>query len=56
LRDRRLEVAGWCVIRVTWRQLHDAPRELEADLRRLLGLSPRRVRRSRRTRAASTRG
>ena len=39
-RDRRLEAAGWRVIRVTWRQLHDTPDELEADLRRLLGLSP----------------
>ncbi len=55
-RDRRLEAAGWRVIRVTWRQLHDTPDELEADLRRLLGLSPRRTRRSRRTRAASTPG
>jgi very-short-patch-repair endonuclease len=56
VRDRRLEVAGWSVIRVTWRQLHDTPAELEADLRKLLGLSPRRIRRSRRTRAASTPG
>jgi very-short-patch-repair endonuclease len=56
VRDRRLEAAGWRVIRVTWRQLHDTPGELEADLRRLLGLSPRRTRRSRRTRAASTQG
>jgi hypothetical protein len=55
-RDRRLEAAGWRVVRITWRQLHDSPEELEADLRRLLGLSPRRVRRSRRTRAASRRG
>ena len=42
-RDRRLEAAGWRVIRVTWRQLHDTPDELEADLRRLLGLSPERA-------------
>jgi len=55
-RDRRLEAAGWRVVRVTWRQLHDTPAALEADLRRLLGLSPRRTRRSRRTRAASTPG
>lgn len=55
-RDRRLEAAGWRVIRITWRQLHDTPDELEADLRRLLGLNPRRTRRSRRTRAASTPG
>jgi very-short-patch-repair endonuclease len=53
-RDRRLEAAGWRVVRVTWRQLHDTPAELEADLRVLLGVSPRRGRRSRRTRAAST--
>jgi Protein of unknown function (DUF559) len=39
-RDRRLEAAGWPVVRVTWRQLHDTPAELEADLRRLLRLSP----------------
>ena len=49
-RDRRLEAAGWRVIRVTWRQLHDTPAEVEADLRRLLGLRPRRPRRSRPTR------
>jgi hypothetical protein len=55
-RDRRLEAAGWRVVRVTWRQLHDTPAELEVDLRLLLGLSPRGRRRSRRTRAASTRG
>ena len=55
-RDRRLEVAGWCVVRVTWRQLTERPEALEADLRRLLGLSPRRTRRSRRTRAPSTPG
>lgn len=34
-RDRRLQVAGWRTIRVTWRQL-DAPTALLADLRRLL--------------------
>ena len=39
-RDRRLEAAGWRVVRVTWRQLHDTPDELEADLRRLIGLGP----------------
>lgn len=55
-RDRRLEAAGWRVVRITWRQLHETPAEVEADLRRLLGLSPRRARRSRRTRAASRRG
>lgn len=34
-RDRRLQAAGWRVIRVTWRQLDD-PNPLLADLRRLL--------------------
>lgn len=34
-RDRRLQVAGWRVIRVTWRQLDD-PDALLADLRNLL--------------------
>ena len=38
-RDRLLRVAGWTVIRVTWRQLHERPRELEADLHALLGAS-----------------
>jgi hypothetical protein len=40
-RDRRLEAAGWRVIRITWRQLHDSPTEVEADLGRLLGLQAR---------------
>jgi very-short-patch-repair endonuclease len=35
-RDRRLEAAGWHVIRVTWRQLCEEPHLIEADLRRLL--------------------
>jgi very-short-patch-repair endonuclease len=35
-RDRKLEAAGWRVIRITWRQLHDTPAEVEADLRRLM--------------------
>jgi very-short-patch-repair endonuclease len=34
-RDRRLEAMGWHVIRITWRQLHDEPEAVEADLRRL---------------------
>jgi hypothetical protein len=34
-RDRRLQVAGWRVIRVTWRQL-DEPTTLIADLQHLL--------------------
>jgi very-short-patch-repair endonuclease len=39
-RDRRLEAAGWHVIRVTWRQLHEEPQLVEADLRRLLTREP----------------
>ena len=35
-RDRLLAVAGWTVVRVTWRQLHRHPRGLAADLRALL--------------------
>lgn len=36
LRDRRLQAAGWRVIRVTWRQLHDRPAALLRDLSALL--------------------
>jgi very-short-patch-repair endonuclease len=36
VRDRALTAAGWHVIRVTWRQLHEEPEHLEADLRLLL--------------------
>ena len=35
-RDRRLEAAGWRVIRITWRQLETESELVEADLRRLL--------------------
>lgn len=35
-RDRALQAAGFRVLRVTWRQLHDAPARLAADLARLL--------------------
>ena len=35
-RDRRLEAAGWRVIRITWRQLEQEEDLVEADLRRLL--------------------
>lgn len=38
-RDRRLQVARWRVIRVTWRQLDD-PTALIADLQRLLEVEP----------------
>ena len=39
-RDRRLEAAGWRVVRVTWRQLTITPAELAADLHRLLTTVP----------------
>jgi len=35
-RDRMLQAAGWRVVRVTWRQLHDQPARIAADLRALL--------------------
>ena len=38
-RDRVLAVAGWCVIRVTWRQLATSPEALRADLHRLFARS-----------------
>jgi len=37
-RDRALHVAGWRVIRITWRQLRDEPDQLAHDLRALLGV------------------
>lgn len=41
-RDRRLLLAGWDVIHVTWAQLHDRREAaaLERDLRRALGCDP----------------
>jgi hypothetical protein len=35
-RDRRLNAAGWRVVRVTWRQLRDEPEVLATDLRAVL--------------------
>jgi very-short-patch-repair endonuclease len=35
-RDRTLRAEGWQVVRVTWRQLHESPEALAADLRRIL--------------------
>jgi very-short-patch-repair endonuclease len=35
-RDRALHADGWRVIRVTWRQLHEDPEALAADLRKML--------------------
>lgn len=40
-RDRRLQACGWRVIRITWRQLHDEPQRLAAELAALLGLPTR---------------
>ena len=39
-RDRALTAAGWRVIRITWRALHEAPATLAADLRAILGFDP----------------
>ncbi|HEX7244046.1 MAG TPA: DUF559 domain-containing protein [Solirubrobacterales bacterium] len=39
-RDRIFSANGWRVVRVTWRQLTDAPEAIVRDLRRVLGLSP----------------
>ena len=35
-RDRALNAAGWRVVRITWRQLSEVPRELAADIGVLL--------------------
>lgn len=35
-RDRALQAAGWPVIRITWRQLHEEPAAVARDLDRLL--------------------
>ena len=37
VRDRSLQAAGWRVVRVTWRHLHEGRLELVADLQALLG-------------------
>ena len=39
-RDRRLAVAGYRVVRVTWRQLRDDPRGVAEAVRALLGQVP----------------
>jgi very-short-patch-repair endonuclease len=41
-RDRRLQAAGWRVVRVTWRQLADSRDGLEADLRSIFAAGPSR--------------
>lgn len=35
-RDRRLQAAGWRVLRITWRQLHNEPETIASQLRTLL--------------------
>jgi hypothetical protein len=35
-RDRRLQVEGWRVVRITWRQLHEEPERIARDLGNLL--------------------
>ena len=37
-RDRALQAAGFRVVRITWRQLHESPAAVAADLRALLRL------------------
>jgi putative AbiEi antitoxin of type IV toxin-antitoxin system/uncharacterized protein DUF559 len=39
-RDRALTTNGWRTVRVTWRQLHQEPEGLAADLRRILAVCP----------------
>jgi very-short-patch-repair endonuclease len=39
-RDRALVAAGWRVMRITWRQLHDRPEMLIRDLRASLTARP----------------
>lgn len=35
-RDRLLHVAGWRVVRITWRQMHQEPETIVGDLQKLL--------------------
>jgi very-short-patch-repair endonuclease len=35
-RDRMLQAAGWRVLRITWRHLHDEPETVASQLRTLL--------------------
>jgi predicted transcriptional regulator of viral defense system len=44
-RDRALSAAGWRVVRITWRQLSEVPRELAADIGVLLAGDARDFRR-----------
>jgi hypothetical protein len=38
-RDRALAAAGWRTVRITWRQLHEEPESIAADLRGILGVA-----------------
>ena len=38
VRDREAALAGWRVVRITWRQLRDDPERVARDLRKLLGV------------------
>jgi very-short-patch-repair endonuclease len=38
-RDRTLQARGWRLVRITWRQLHDAPESVAYDLKALLSSS-----------------
>jgi hypothetical protein len=39
-RDQRLTIAGWRVVRVTWSQLHEEPRRIQALIAGLLAVRP----------------
>lgn len=39
-RDRARQAAGWRVVRITWRQLHERPEELALELSALLAWQP----------------
>ena len=39
-RDRKLMLAGYRVVRITWRQLHDDPARIVRDLRQLIRSAP----------------
>jgi very-short-patch-repair endonuclease len=39
-RDRALQVEGWRIVRITWRQLHYEADKVAADLGKILGVSP----------------
>jgi very-short-patch-repair endonuclease len=41
-RDRVLNAAGWRVVRITWRQLHEEPAVVAADMAKMLGSGKKR--------------